>query len=190
MSEKIRSFIAIEIPENIRKDINRYIQELQKHAPKLKWVKPESLHITLKFLGEQDPQRIEQAIVNLTKLGNNLDGFDLSIKNFGAFPNEKRPKVLWLGLEAIPRESFFGLFNRIEDTLEGIGFEREQRKFSPHLTLARIKYPDNFSGLFEFVAKNPFETHTFSVDGFVLMRSFLKQSGAEYKVIQKYPLHG
>ena len=88
----------------------------------------------------------------------------------------------------MPRELFFQAHSWIEDQLERIGFEKEQRKFSPHLTLARIKFPTDLSGLWDFLEENPFPVQTFKVNEIILMRSILKPSGAEYSQIQKYPL--
>lgn len=188
MNETIRSFIAIELPIEIKNQINSYIAELRAFAPKLKWVKKEALHITLKFLGNQSPQKVENVIGTLLPLGNICKPFEISLKNIGAFPNQRKPRVIWLSIEAMPRELFFQSHTWIEDQLENIGFEREQRKFSPHLTLARTKFPADFSELWDFIKENPFPTQAFKVNEIVLMRSILKPSGAEYSQIQKYPL--
>lgn len=188
MSEEIRSFVAIELPNEIKSKIESYISELRKFAPKLKWVKKESLHITFKFLGNQSPQKIENVIASLLSLGQKCQSFKISIKNTGAFPNQKKPRVIWLGIEAIPEELFFQAHAWIENQLEKTGFEKEQRKFSPHLTIARIKFPIDLSDLWEFIEHKPFTEQLFKVNEIVLMRSILKPTGAEYRQIQKYPL--
>lgn len=188
MNETIRSFVAIELPDDIKNQIESYIFELHKFASKLKWVRKESLHITLKFLGNQPPQKVDNVIISLLPLGDYCKRFKIAIKNLGSFPNQHRPRVIWLGIEAIPRELFFQTHAWIENQLDGIGFEKEQRKFSPHLTLARIKFPLDLSRLWNFVRENPFPAQSFDVNEIVLMRSILKSSGAEYNQIQKYPL--
>lgn len=188
MNKTIRSFIAIELPIEIKNQIESYIAELINLAPKLKWVKKESLHITLKFLGNQSTQKIENVIDVLLPLGQTCQPFKASIKKIGAFPNQRKPRVIWLGIEAEPRELFFRAHAWIENQLENIGFDREQRKFSPHLTLARIKFPVELSELWKFIDANPFPIQKFNVDEIVLMRSILKPSGAEYHQIKKYPL--
>jgi len=188
MQENIRSFIAIEIPDDLKNQIENYLSDIKKYAPKLKWIRKDALHITIKFLGNQPPARIENVINSLLPLHKSENPFDLIINELGTFPNKRKPRVFWLGLEAKPRETFFNLFNSIEQALDRIGFEREKRKFSPHLTVARVKFPIDFSPLWDFVSENPFPSKSFTVNEFVLMRSFLKPSGAEYRVIQKYPL--
>ncbi len=188
MNETIRSFVAIELPDNIKNQIESYIFELRKFSPKQKWIKKESLHITLKFLGNQSPQKVENVIISLMPLGDHCKPFEIAIKNLGAFPNQHKPRVIWLGIKAVPSELFFQTHTWIEDQLDRIGFEKEQRKFSPHLTLARIKFPIDSSRLWEFVRENPFRAQSFYVNEIVLMRSILKSSGAEYSQIQKYPL--
>ena len=188
MNDTIRSFIAIKLPDDIKSQIEFYLAELRDFVPKLKWVKKDSLHITLKFLGNQPPQKVENVIRTLLPLKDHSKPFEIKIKDIGAFPNQNKARIIWLGIEAKPRELFFQVHNWIEDQLEKIGFEKEQRKFSPHLTLARIKFPTDLAELWEYVDKNPFEAQSFNVNEIMLMRSILKQSGAEYHQIQKYPL--
>ena len=179
MNETIRCFIAIELPIEIKNQIESYIAELINLAPKLKWVKKEGLHITIKFLGNQSTQKIENMINVLLPLGQTCQPFKISIKNIGAFPNQRKPRVIWLGIEAEPRELFFQTHAWIQDKLEHIGFEKEQRKFSPHLTLARIKFPVDLNELWKFIDANPFPIQKFNVNEIVLMRSILKPSGAK-----------
>jgi RNA 2',3'-cyclic 3'-phosphodiesterase len=185
----IRSFIAIEIPDEIKNSIADYIDNLKSIAPKLKWVRKNSLHITLKFLGNQPEQKVENVITTLSPMHNFCRPFDITIINTGAFPNQRKPRVIWLGIEPVPREYFFETFNWIEDKLESIGFDKEQRKFSPHLTLARVKFPADFTDLWRYIDENPFKKQTFSVKHVTLVQSKLRPTGAEYRPIQKYPLH-
>lgn len=188
MAEKIRCFIAIELPEDLKIQIGRYIAELRALAPHIKWVKENALHITLKFLGELPKGRVDQIITTLMPLRQQQAPLKLSLAGIGAFPNEKKPRVIWLGIEPTPRDLFFKLYHRVESYLEAIGIGREKRKFSPHLTLARIKIFQDVASIFTYVQEHPFQAAAFPVHEIVLMRSFLKPDGAEYRVIQKYPL--
>ena len=189
MSERIRCFIAIELPEDLKNQIGQYISELRPLAPEIKWVRKNALHITLKFLGEIPSARVDQIVAALMPLHQQSTAVNITITGLGAFPNEKRPRVIWLGIEPNPRDLFFELHHTLEGYLEAIGVEREKRKFSPHLTLARIKIPQEQKPLFTYVKEHPFQAYSFSVHDIVLMRSILKPVGAEYRVIQKYPLH-
>lgn len=190
MNELIRSFVAIELPAEIKTAIDSYIQQIRKLAPNIKWAKAASIHITLKFLGEQPPELIDKTLAGLLPVSEIASPFQLTVTQFGAFPNEKRPRVFWLGIESQPAEPLFTLQSWIEERLVPLGFEKERRRFSPHLTMARVKFPENFAALWSFVQANPFPAQSFAVHEIVLMRSLLKPSGAEYRPVQKYSLRG
>ena len=189
MENTIRSFTAIELPVELKQNIELYINDLKAAAPKIKWVKAENLHLTLKFIGNQPAAITDKVIANLISNQAITRPFQLSLSEIGAFPNKKKPRVIWLGINADPHESLYSTFKWIEDQLEKIGIERESRRFSAHLTLGRVKFPGDFTALWEYVQNNPFEPYNFKVNEFVLIRSFLKPAGAEYQVIQKYSLH-
>jgi len=131
---------------------------------------------------------VERVRQNLQVSEGMFKQFKITIRNFGAFPGKRSPRVFWLGVDSEPRESLFDLFVFIEDNLHSLGFEKEKRRFSPHLTLARVKKPERFDALWNFAEKHPFEPYSFEVKEFVLMQSFLKPDGAVYKPIQKYSL--
>ncbi len=188
MSEIIRSFIAIDIPQEVREKIVQYQTRIKSFAPQLKWVHPNAMHITLKFLGNQPAERIDAVIARLFDLPKNYRPFSIVISEFGGFPNERRPRVLWLGIQSQPHEPLFRLQNDIEDYLEPLGFEKEKRRFSPHLTMARVKFPRDFSELFAFVNQYPFQKTEFPVSELIVMRSILRPRGAQYTPIQKYSL--
>jgi 2'-5' RNA ligase len=188
MSELLRAFIAIELPDQLKREIDEYTRKLKQTAPDIRWVKSNALHITMKFLGEQPALRIDAAAATLLAESRQDDPFRLTVSEFGAFPNTKRPRVFWLGVQSEPVDPLYKLQNRIEEVLQPLGFEKEERRFSPHLTLARVKFPGDFTRLWDYVRENPFPVFAFSVHEMVLMRSILKPSGAEYHVIQKYPL--
>jgi len=187
LSEIIRSFVAIELPEALKKQLDAYIANLRPFAPKVKWVKSASIHLTLKFLGNQPAEIVDMVLTSLMHPPENLAPFRLAIRHFGAFSGRKHPRVFWLGLEDQPK--LIHLQQWVENTLEPLGFEKERRRFSAHLTLGRVKVPQDFSALWAFTDKNPFPPFSFIVNDFVLMRSLLKPAGAEYRVLQKYSLH-
>ncbi len=192
MAEKqhIRAFIAITLPDALKEAIEQYQAQLKALAPKVKWVRPNAIHITLKFLGEQSPQSMDNVVPALMDVQSTGRSFEMHVKGFGAFPNRRRPRVLWLGSAGEPHEHLYQLHRHIEERLEPLGFEREKRRFSPHLTLGRIKFPVNLDDLWKYVESHPFTPYTFSVNEFVLMRSELRRDGARYTPIHKYPLQG
>ncbi len=184
----IRSFVAIELPQELKERIDAYQRQLKPLCRDVKWVNSQSLHITLKFLGNQEAELVQRVQNNLANTTGVVQPFNLTIREFGAFPGKRQPRVLWLGVISQPHEPLYELFNFIENSLHGLGFQKEKRRFSPHLTLARVKRPSNFEALWRFVEKNPFEPFSFTVNEIVLMQSFLKPQGAVYKPIEKFPL--
>ncbi len=188
MSESIRCFLAIELPQGLKQRIDQLRGELQSLAPKVKWVKAGSIHITLKFLGSQTPEMVDGIIQTLLTANYTFSYFSLSTTHFGAFPNQKRPRVFWLGIQSTPSQPLFTLQQTIEERLANLGIEKEQRRFSPHLTLGRVKVQQDFSPLYGFIKENPFEPFRFPVHEFVLMRSILKSQGAEYRPIHTFRL--
>jgi 2'-5' RNA ligase len=186
--ESIRSFVAIELPAELKERIADYQKNLKRFTRHVRWVQPASLHITLKFLGEQEKPLIERVQQNLKAVQGAFSPFDVTISQFGAFPGKRNPRVFWLGIKSDPLESMFDLFHFLENNLQGLGFKKETRRFSPHLTLARVKAPERYDELFRFVQTNPFAAFSFKVREIVLMQSFLKPQGAVYKPIEKYVL--
>ncbi len=188
MAEIIRCFLAIDLPQDIKDAISNYIDQLKDIYPDLKWVRSGALHITLKFLGNQPAETVNKIVASLTQMTPPADPFYLEISGFGAFPNEKRARVFWLNAKAERLSELRSLHQWLENHLTAYGFEKEKRAFSPHLTIARVKKPGIFQPLFEYAGANPFSPMRFEVNEIVLMRSFLKPGGAEYRPIQKYPL--
>lgn len=186
--ETIRSFIAIELPQELKERIEAYQKRLKPFTRRVRWVQATSLHITLKFLGEQEKNLIDRVEQNLLTVSGAFKPFSVTVNQFGAFPGKRNPRVFWLGIKSDPLESMFDLFHFLENNLQGLGFAKESRRFSPHLTLARVKAPERFDDLWDFVRDNPFEPYRFKVNEIVLMQSFLKPQGAVYKPIKKYAL--
>lgn len=188
MSETIRSFLAIELPEFLKFKLDEFIRSLQAKTGKTKWVKDSNLHLTLKFLGNQPSEKIDALIPALVRGNPPLQPFRITTNKFGAFPGRQRPRVFWLGINAAPQDALADLRSWIENSLEPLGFEKETKPFRPHLTLGRSKIPEDFSTLWEYIAQHPFPPFSFEVNRFVLMRSILKPTGAEYRVLQKFSL--
>jgi 2'-5' RNA ligase len=175
----MRSFIAIDIPAYIKSSIDGVIRSVSGSARGVRWVSTENIHLTLKFLGDVRDDLIPEIEKRLKMIGRRFQCFSIGIRGAGAFPNFKNPNVLWLGIEA--SDWLESLFREIDAALAEIGFEKDSRKFSPHLTIGRVKdrrdvapvarelstYKDVFFG-------------TIEVREILLMKSVLKPSGAEY----------
>jgi len=184
----IRCFVAVKVPANILSDIDHYIQVLKKMAPDIHWVRVNGIHITLKFLGEIKPDLVRQAEDILIPLSQIYKPFAVQVKGSGCFPDKSKPRVFWLGLEEDQSNSLKEIHDWIDTKLKPLGFSEEGRGFSPHLTLGRVKEPQNFNTLFTYLETHPFAEQNFKADKVVLMRSELKPSGAEYSELKSYPL--
>jgi len=185
----LRSFIAIELPEAVRTALSEFQRELQECRADVRWVRIEGIHLTLKFLGEisdKDAQKITEAIGGT---GKKYSSFNLQIRGAGVFPNRKSPRVLWTGVE----ESVIlqGLQREIEDALSSLGFEREDRAFSPHLTLGRFRSSFGKGPLLEQLELNKDrEFGHINVEAVSFMKSELGPSGAKYTKMAEIFLEG
>ncbi|MCK5033495.1 MAG: RNA 2',3'-cyclic phosphodiesterase [Calditrichia bacterium] len=186
--ELSRCFVAIEISDELKTIIDNYIISLKQIAPEIKWIKAKNLHLTIKFLGEIPPDLLLKVQEELSGISNVVNPFKMSISDVGFFPNQFKPRVVWLGLQNDKNNSIFKLHEWIEEKLEPLGFEREKRRFSPHLTLGRIKFTGKYQDLTEYINQHKFQSYNFKILEVVLMRSLLKQSGAVYSQLKTYSL--
>mgnify|MGYP006291759899 CR=1 FL=1 len=181
--KKIRCFTAVPVPDGIKEELARFQKELGPLAPGAKWVKPAGLHITLKFLGEISPEKVEEVRAALRDAVR-AARFNMAFSGLGVFPNPRKARVPWTGFETGAGECT-GIAAEIEDALEAIGFPREKRPFRAHLTLARLKKPSSVGNdLLDY----EFSSSGFSAQSVVLYRSTLKPSGAVYTPIESFPL--
>jgi RNA 2',3'-cyclic 3'-phosphodiesterase len=129
----MRLFIALDIDDSIRERITRFMEGVSAFAPDVRWVKPESLHVTLKFIGEQPESALEQIKQALKTVG--AETTEIHFQSYGFFPTAKSARVFWIGMEAGPQLAT--LASMIDNTTATLGILKENRAFSPHLTLAR-----------------------------------------------------
>ena len=187
MSE-IRTFIAIEIPETLRQKIAAVQDELKKEKGRVSWTKPGKIHLTLKFLGDVEENRIWDVSEAVKKGVGPIKSFNFEVKNLGAFPNIRRPRVLWVGIEN-PTNQLTKLAQNIEDELNKIGYPKEKLKFSPHLTIGRVKSALNERFIYRIKNMN-FEGVEVEVKEILVMKSDLKPTGAIYIPLYKIELKG
>ncbi len=176
----MRLFVAINLPGEVKDELWKATEPLRARRYPVRWVAPESIHLTLKFLGEVDPSR-ESEIVGA--LGRAIEGtrrFRMPVGGFGAFPSVEQPRVLWVGCEGVPQLEL--LQHRVECQMERIGFALEGRPFRPHLTLARAARgarASEFRGLEEIMSRLSFAAEVM-VESADLMESHLTPQGARY----------
>ncbi len=192
--ESIRSFTAIELPAEVRSGLSRLQDKLKAggRAP-VKWVNPENIHLTLKFLGSFPVDKIEAITGAMADAARGIPPFRLEVRGLGVFPNLKRVRVVWVGVSEEPAR-LGQLQKRIESHLVPLGFTPEARPFSPHLTLARVREQASADELFSFgrlIAGTDFTAaYAFNVDAVNLMQSQLTRTGAIYSCINSVRLTG
>lgn len=181
----MRAFIAIDLPENLRAALGRKQAVLGAVCPDARWSRQDAIHLTLKFLGEISDERAKQVTDALDGL-EPFKKFSIEVKNFGFFPNARRPQVFWAGLEA--PSALEQLVARVEAAMKNLGFAREQRTFTPHLTLARFKTPRPQPALEALLERQRELTpDRFEVSEFFLFESKLSPRGAEYRKVARFP---
>lgn len=185
--EEIRSFVAIELPDEVRQGLSRLVARLKLRQPDgVKWVDPAAIHLTLKFLGNIPPGRISEITEAMTESVQGISPFSLEIKDLGVFPNLNRVRVVWVGIGG-EVEKLTRLQQGLEDNLEILGFPPEEHTFSPHLTLGRVREQASTQErqeLGEIVTGMKVETvEPFAVNGISLIKSHLTRAGSIYSRI-------
>jgi 2'-5' RNA ligase len=178
----MRLFVAVNLPSDVRQDIWEAAEPLRGEGYPIRWVGPEAIHLTLKFLGEVGGEREAEITTALDGATQGTRSFMLPIEGFGAFPSLSRPRVVWAGCEGVPPLEL--LQHRLEQEMERVGFAIEGRAFHPHLTLGRVKRQARPGELRDFASTlEPLtyanEVEVRSVD---LMQSELSREGATYTV--------
>jgi len=179
----MRLFVAIEIEHEIRERINEFASSVRAKVPGARWVRPEGLHITLKFLGNVAETRraeIEHALRSVRG-----HSFALSLRHLGAFPNARSPRVLWVGIESGP--DLERLASAVDKQMGSVGFEREQRAFSPHVTLARFNERPR-GNLGSLLADSQPSFGTMTANEFHLYESKLSPLGSRYTKLASFKL--
>ena len=180
----MRIFIAVELPKETKTALGNIQRVLRPLTDSARWVAPDSIHITLKFIGEVPEKRVEEIDGALTGLS--WKPFIVTVHGVGFFPGTRSPRVLWAGMEAPTMQ---GLAEQLDRRMERLGFEKEKRAFRPHITLARARDSRIDSTL--VTAASPYEEHefgSFTVDRVFLFKSTLKPSGAVYEKLKEYLL--
>ncbi|MGH1362720.1 MAG: RNA 2',3'-cyclic phosphodiesterase [Calditrichia bacterium] len=185
----MRLFIAIKIPPRVESALGKLINELRAVPSPARWVRPESTHITLKFLGDVEAAQQKQLYEALEQIASRSQPFELSTGTGGAFPNLKNPAVLWIGLDGAGLTSLKQLQNGIETTCYDVGFPREKRRYNPHLTLCRIKGQQNLQQLLQTFQNMSLQRFLIPVDEIHLMQSKLSPKGAVYSVVESFSLN-
>lgn len=180
MSKTIRTFIAIEIPGNVIFKIRELQEGIKVYGLKIRWVRSENIHLTLKFLGDVEAVKIGEIAEAISKTVKGYTPISLKAKGVGVFPSIKRPRVLWVGLTG-QLEVLLKLQKTLDENLKLLGFPGEKRPFKGHLTMGRIKERIDVKKFGDaLMAFRRFESETFTAGQLVLYKSELKPLGAVY----------
>ncbi len=184
----MRIFIAIDLDSKIKDQISAFINQLKRLGGNIRWVKTQGMHITLKFLGEVNEERIERIKRAMDRTVSDFKRFRIELTGTGSFPERStRPRVLWIGVKGSKEIEL--LQQALENELLKEGFQKETRAFVPHLTLGRVKGYSAIRTILEKIEENadrPFGEMV--VKKIVLFRSILKPDGAEYKELYEAEL--
>ena len=194
----MRIFIGIDLEDEIRTKIARFLEGVRGFAPDARWVRPESLHITLKFIGEQKSEQVEAISDRLRRVEGRV--VEIGLGGHGFFPTAKSPRVFWIGIQAGPELA--ALAASIDSAVAELGIPREDRAFSPHLTLARAgggsgspKWrkgdgPNSTFAVLEkrLAAMGDLDFGAMTAHEFILYQSQLSPKGSKYTKLQRFPL--
>ena len=184
----IRSFIAIDFPDETRKALEDIQKELKQSGAGVRWIKPSSIHLTLRFLGNIHAAQVEEIARAVAQEIRDQAPITLRPAGLGAFPSLRKPRVIWIGMEG-EVQRLTGIQARVETALEVLGFAREKRSFRPHLTIGRVKDRRWLQSLVDAMASldmKPF--NSFDADEIILYKSDLRPTGAIYTKLHRMPL--
>ena len=182
----LRLFISIDTPPKIKSLISRVISKIKETGADVKWEPPEKLHATIKFLGNADEGLVGRIASVLEEICVRQDGIDVRYANLGCFPERGQPRVIWIGIED-RADALKRLNDSIEDVMATIGFSREERKFTPHLTIGRVKGRKNLHRLLTRMETITFESEPVVIGELALMKSELGPGGSVYTTLKLIP---
>jgi len=185
----IRSFIAINIPAKIRNKLEKIQDDLKKSNAALQLVRPENIHITLKFLGNVPVESINDIQDAINESASGFRIFSVSFETIGVFPNPEYPRIIWTGIEK-GRKELSLLNTKIGNSLSGFSLHQENRKFQPHLTIARVHSGKNRKRLVNTLEElKNIKLGEMLVKKICLMESALKPQGVQYNILKTFPLN-
>lgn len=189
----IRAFIAIPLPEDVLDQLGRLQRKLEVDLPpgSIRWVDREGIHLTLKFLGDTERKKLPEITAALSAVAHHAPPCTLTVTGLGCFPNPRRPRVLWVGMEE-PTGRLAALQDAIEEVMIPFGYERERRGFHPHLTLGRVRRRvshEDKEAIGQLIQVTKLDTLAeFEAEHFALIRSVLRRTGAEYTDLETFQL--
>ena len=188
---KIRTFLAFELPLEIKNTVARVSGELRQSTLNATWVKVDNIHLTVIFMGNIETGDIPAIAQGVQEVCQTFGPFDLSLNGIGCFPNRRNPRVLWLGLDG-DMEPMSDFRDALQEHLTGFAIKQEMRKFKPHLTLARFRKTKKMDSKEEQLLSRyeDLSSSVCSLKELILFKSDLKPTGAVYTKVEAWPLTG
>ncbi|MBS3908927.1 MAG: RNA 2',3'-cyclic phosphodiesterase [Actinobacteria bacterium] len=174
-----RIFIGLDLPGRLKSELFEVSEQLKATIEGARWVARDNIHLTLKFLGSVPEEQSAEIETALRAKAAGFERFSFECGALGAFPNQKRARVLWVGVERGGRE-FVELSTLVEDALAPLGFTRDDKPFTPHITLARLNPPKPVEQALKTVPEAPYRGRNIPVEGITIFQSHLKPAGVEY----------
>lgn len=184
--ETLRLFIAVDLPERVKKILSACEKELEKSGADAKWIKSENVHLTIKFLGHVPSETIKNITDILDNLLSGHEKFEVTLSELGCFPKIATPRIVWAGVED-KKQILKNIAFSVEEALTKCGFEKEKKEFQAHATLGRIRSHQNRIALMEKIidANQHFKKEKFLIDNITLFESRLSPQGPAYSVVHQ-----
>ncbi len=189
--DRIRSFIAVELSDGIRRALGREIERLRAADADVRWVRPDSLHVTLKFLGQVERRAVPEVLELMAAAAREAEPFPIELAGVAFYPKPTKPRVIATGVDEAGTRSLAALAGALEERLVPLGFKKEALAFRTHVTLGRVKSPKGIGRLAETILTSggePFGDQ--DVTEIALVMSELRRSGPVYTVMGRAPLGG
>ncbi len=187
----MRTFIAIELPKEIKDALARLQEKLKSTGADVKWVEPDNIHLTLKFLGEIDEQKLDKIALILENIAKDKSSFHICISSIGAFPRNSSPRVIWVGIDKGDKETK-EIAKQLEEKIQKIGIPKEDRSFSSHITIGRTRSALNLQKLVQELKtlENDLGIKGMEFDAtkITLFKSTLTPKGPIYEVLKEADL--
>ncbi|MEE8219131.1 MAG: RNA 2',3'-cyclic phosphodiesterase [bacterium] len=186
----IRAFIAVDVPPPVQEALGELQRAMEEAGLKARWIRPQDVHVTLAFLGNVPAEQVPELRAAMEEAAQGAGPMEVRVGGVGAFPNERWPRVIWVGFEE-PTGGLAALHKRLEAALVPLGYEPEDRPFRPHLTVARIKVPARAGRVVHALeAHKDVDFGKITIDRIVLYQSTLKPTGPAYTVLEEVALGG
>lgn len=187
MADKIRAFIAIAIPSTVQKVVNDLQHDLQSTCPDVKWVDPKQAHLTLNFLGDIEKDKAQATILMMKQHLGRTKSFILELADAGAFPNTRKPQVLWIGIKDTSH-ALKELAGILSHQLQMFGFAKEDREFKAHITIGRVRSAKNIAALSKRILQVSVPPIEYPIAKVTLYKSSLTSDGPLYEEIHSVDL--